>query len=381
MLHEFLTANRDELVARCVAKVASRPIPPPTSAELTHGIPLFLSQITATLRMEAAADINGSLKVSGSNPEQSPTKTEIGEAATQHGNELQRKGFTVDQVVHDYGDLCQAITELAVEHAAPITAAEFRTLNRCLDNAIADAVTRFGSQREQAIRDRATADTNERLGFLAHELRGKLNVARLALEAMRRGTVGTTGATGTVLDRTLLSMRDIIDRSFAEVRLGVGLPPRRERILIGRLVEDVQIFAGMEAAAKGLTLSVRAGEPGLAVEADRHTLMSALSNLLQNAIKFTPTGGRIALGVHASARRVQIDVGDECGGLPEGETDGLFSPFAQRGSDHTGLGLGLSISRRGVEANDGKLSVRNRPGKGCVFTIDLPLQRLEDRRG
>jgi signal transduction histidine kinase len=381
MLYEFLTSNRDELIARCVAKVAMRPIPPPTSLELTHGIPLFLGQITETLRFEAIPDMNGSRKVSGvSHPDRSPTATEIGAAATEHGNELQRKGFTVDQVVHDYGDLCQAITELAVERAAPITATEFGTLNRCLDNAIADAVTRFGSQREQAIRDRAAADTNERLGFLAHELRGKLNVARLALEAMRRGTVGTTGATGTVLDRTLLAMRDTIDRSFAEVRLGVGLPPHRERILIGPLVEDVQIFAGMEAAAKGLTLAVRPGEAGLAVQADRPTLVSALSNLLQNAIKFTPTGGRIALTVHASGSRVLIEVGDQCGGLPEGDHDALFSPFAQRGSDRTGLGLGLSISRRGVEANDGTLSVRNRPGKGCVFTIDLPLQPLENRR-
>ncbi|HEV8510313.1 MAG TPA: HAMP domain-containing sensor histidine kinase, partial [Gemmatimonadales bacterium] len=311
MLHEFLTSNRDELITRCVAKVATRPIPPPTSAELTHGIPLFLGQITATLRMEATSDMNGSRKVSGvSNPGRSPTSTEIGEGATQHGNELQRKGFTVDQVVHHYGDLCQAITELAVERDVPITAAEFGTLNRCLDNAIADAVTRFGSQREQAIRDRATADTNERLGFLAHELRGKLNVARLALEAMRRGTVGTTGATGTVLDRTLLAMRDTIDRLFTEVRLGVGLPPQRERILIRRLVEDVQIFAGMEAAAKGLTLAVRSGEPGLTVEVDRQTIVSAVSNLLQNAIKFTPTGGRIALSVHASASRVLIEVAD-----------------------------------------------------------------------
>jgi signal transduction histidine kinase len=332
--------------------------------------------------MEAISDMNGSRKVSGiSNPERSPTKTEIGEGATEHGNELQRKGFTVDQVVHDYGDLCQAITELAVETAAPITAAEFGTLNRCLDNAIADAVTRFGSQREQAIRDRATSDTNQRLGFLAHELRGKLNVARLAVEAMRRGTVGVKGATGTVLDRTLLAMRDIIDRSFTEVRLGVGLPPHRERILIGPLVEDVQIFAGMEAAAKGLTLAVRPGEPGLAVQADRPTMVSALSNLLQNAIKFTPTGGRISLSVRTSASRALIEVADQCGGLPSGDLDELFSAFAQRGRDRTGLGLGLSISRRGVEANDGKLSVRNRPGKGCVFTIDLPLQQLEDRRG
>jgi signal transduction histidine kinase len=375
MLHEFLTANRDELVARCAAKVARRPIPPATPALLMHGIPLFLSQITETLRRDAASDAPASRRISGArDPGQTPTATEIGQTAAQHGDELQRKGYTVDQVVHDYGDLCQAITELAVEQAAPIDATEFQTLNRCLDNAIADAVTEFGSQRERSIRDWAAQDTNERLGSLAHELRGKLNVARLAVEAIKRGTVGVAGATGAILDRTLLAMRDIIDRSFAEVRLGAGLSPHRERILIQSLFEEVQIFAGLQASAKGLALAVRPGETGLAINADRHTIASAVSNLVQNAIKFTPTGGHISMSVHAAKGRVLIEVADECGGLPSGDSKELFRPFVQRGGHRTGLGLGLSISQRGIEANDGKLYVRNRPGKGCVFTVDLPLQ-------
>lgn len=374
MLHEFLTANRDELIARCAAKVAKRPVAAPTDAEVTHGIPLFLLQITETLRMEAASDETGSRRISGPmDPGKTPTATEIGESAAEHGEELQRRGFTIDQVVHDYGDLCQAVAELAVEQSAPIAVTEFRTLNRCLDNAIADAVTRFDSKHERSIRAWAAQDTNERLGFLAHELRAKLNVARLAVEAVKRGTVGIAGATGAILDRSLLAMRDIIDRSFAEVRLGAGLSPHRERILIRVLFEEIQIFAGLQASAKGLALVVRPGAAGLAIDADRHTIASALSNLLQNAIKFTPTGGRISMSAHASADRVMIEVGDQCGGLPSGAADELVRPYAQRGTDRGDLGFGLSISRRGVEANDGKLFVRNRPGKGCVFTVDLPL--------
>src|SRR5438045_9318904 len=88
-------------------------------------------------------------------PGKTPTATEIGEGAAEHGDELHRKGFTIDQVVHDYGDLCQAITELAVEQGAPIAVTEFRTLNRCLDDAIADAVTRFGDEHEESIKDRS----------------------------------------------------------------------------------------------------------------------------------------------------------------------------------------------------------------------------------
>lgn len=374
MLHEFLTKNKADLIARCQAKVAKRPSPPPTAAELKFGIPLFLSQIIKTLRLEAASDMKGSSKVSGtSEPDASPAPTEIGESAAQHGEELQRKGFTVDQVVHDYGDLCQAVTDLAVEQNAPISADEFRTLNRCLDNAIADAVTQFGTHREQSITNRAAQDTNERLGFLAHELRGKLNGARLAVDAIKRGTVGVAGATGAVLERSLLAMGDIINRSFVEVRLGAGLAQSHELISIAELFEEVQVFAGMEANAKGITLTVEPVEPALAVTADRHTLGSALSNLLQNAVKFTATGGQVVLSARPSADRVVIEVEDTCGGLPEGDSALMFRPFERRSIDRTGLGLGLSISQRGVEANGGKLDVRNKPGTGCVFVMDLPL--------
>lgn len=373
MLHEFLTMNRDNLVARCRAKVARRPIPPPTTAELTFGIPIFLNQIIKTLRMEETSDALGSTRVSGaSDPTGVPGQSEIGTSAAQHGDELHRQGFTVDQVVHDYGDLCQAVTDLAVEEGTPITPNEFRTLNRCLDNAIADAVTEYGSQREQTITARAAQDTNERLGFLAHELRGKLNGARLALDAIKMGTVGISGATGAILERSLLAMRDIIDRSFTEVRLVAGLSQPQERVAIGSLFEEVQVFAGMEAKAKGIALTVRPVEPALAVHADRHTLGSALSNLLQNAVKFTPAGGHVALSARASADRVVIEVEDECGGLPVGDPALMFRPFERRSIDRTGLGLGLSISQRGVEANGGKLDVRNAPGTGCAFIIDLP---------
>ena len=72
----------------------------------------------------------------------------MGVTATAHGKDLLTLGYSVDQVVHDYGDLCQAITDLAFERDAPFAIDEFRTLNRCLDNAIADAVTEFSFQRE-----------------------------------------------------------------------------------------------------------------------------------------------------------------------------------------------------------------------------------------
>ena len=101
-------------------------------------------------------------------------------------------------------------------------------------------------------------------------------------------------------------------------------------------------------------------------------ISAAVVNLLRNALKFTPSSGRVALIAKSAKDRVVIEVADECGGLPSGNIEELFNPFEQRSADRTGVGLGLSISRRGVEANGGKLSVKNRPGEGCSFIIDLP---------
>ena len=74
----------------------------------------------------------------------------MSKSALMHGHDLLLQGFTVSQVVHDYGDVCQSITELAVETNAPISTDDFRLLNACLDNAIAGAVTEYGRERHEA---------------------------------------------------------------------------------------------------------------------------------------------------------------------------------------------------------------------------------------
>jgi hypothetical protein len=140
-MHAFLSNNRDELISRCKAKVAQRPKRAATAEQLANGVPLFLEQLTRTLEAEVQGDVGKSLRISGASGGGATTLSEIGISAAEHGKRLLELGFTVDQVVHDYGDLCQAITDLAVERDAPFSVDEFRTLNRCLDNAIADAVT------------------------------------------------------------------------------------------------------------------------------------------------------------------------------------------------------------------------------------------------
>jgi signal transduction histidine kinase len=375
MLHQFLSKNRDELIARCRAKAASRPAPRPTEGELRYGIPLFLTQLIDALRVEETHGTGAARTVSFALSEIQATSrgSDISRGAAQHGNELLRKEFTVDQVVHDYGDLCQAVTEMVVEQNATVTADEFRTLNRCLDDAIADAVAEFVRQRDQFVADESTRTTNERLGYFAHELRNLLHTAMLAVTAIKKGDVGLSGATGGLLDRSLIGLRDLVDRALVEVRLTAGIPERRERMPVGQFIEEIQIAAALDATTRGVQLAVSPVDNGLVIDADRQILAGAVSNLLQNALKFTRAHGHVYLKAHTAAGRLLIEVEDECGGLPVGAAEELFRPFEQLNAQRTGLGLGLAISRRGVEANGGRLTVRNVPGKGCVFTVDIPM--------
>lgn len=363
MLHEFLQTNRLELMRRCRAKVAARPSPIPTAIEISHGVPVLIDQLIEMLRAENTA--------TPSSPP-GPSTSAIDGSATKHGAELLRRGYTVDQVVHDYGDLCQAVTELAQEVHAPIKVEEFHTFNRCLDSAIAEAVSEFGRQRDRVVLVEGIKTLNQQLGGLAHELRNLLNTGMLAYSAIKGGHGAVAGATGAVLDRSFRDLRHVIDRALADVRLTAGLETVHESTPLDVVLEEVRVAAQLDATARniGFTMSV---EPGLSVATDSQMLSSALANLLQNAFKFSRAGGHVSLAARVVAGHVLIEIADQCGGLPPGKAEELFLPFTQRSDNRSGLGLGLSISRRAVEANGGTLTVRDMPGTGCVFTIDLPL--------
>lgn len=353
MLHEFIVRNRDEIIRRCRAKVASRSVPPPTPAEIDHGVPVFLDQLCDALRFGVTM------------------RPEIGLSAVRHGHDLLLQGFTVSQVVHDYGDICQAITELAVELNASISTDDFRTLNRCLDDAIAGAVTEYGRERNQSSIDGESARGNERLGFFIHEMRNLISTASYAFEVLQTGNVGVGGSTGKVLQRSLAAQRELISRSLSEVRITQGAQ-NLEPFPVARFIEDIASSAGLEADARGIRLTVVCVDDGATIDADRQVLASVVTNLLQNAFKFTKPATTVTLRVGASAERVLIEVEDECGGLPSRGANDLFRPFEQRGADRSGLGLGLAFSRWAVEANHGRIYTRNLPERGCVFIVDLP---------
>lgn len=356
VLYEFITSEKNEILARAREKVTARLWPAVSTDELDQGLPLFLTQLAETLRLKAT-------------PEPFPAAA-IGASAELHGAELLAKGFTVAQVVHDYGDICQAITSTAVEKKVAISSEDFQTLNLCLDNAIAGAVTEFSRQREQALGD----GDAEQLGYLTHELRNLLSTAILSFAAVKSGKVAPGGSTAAITERSLMGMRDILDTTIAEVRLEAGTHESK-KLSVARLLDNAEGAASLEAAQREIGLTFADPPPAeVAVHADSQLLSSALSNLLQNAFKYTIAHGHVAVRTSVNNGLVSIEVEDECGGLPEGNAEALFTPFGpRRGKDRTGLGLGLDISRKALKACGGDIRVRNLPGKGCVFSIELPL--------
>lgn len=372
MMYNFLSNNRDDLIARCKVKVALRPLRNASACQLSNGIPMFLDQLIRTLEAEQTGGPEAGELISGASGGAGSVVSEIGVSATAHGKELLRLEYTVDQVVHDYGDICQAITDLAFERDAPFEVDEFRTLNRCLDNAIADAVSEFSFQRDAAATLRQTTEINQRLGFLMHELRNSLNSAVMATGAIKTGNLSLSGATGAVLSRSHTAMARLIDRSLSEVKIQGAVPDPHLLFSLAEFIDEAKATGQLEATYRGSTLIVQQVDEVLALDGNRELMLAALANLLSNAFKFTLPNTEVTLAAYAQGERILIEVKDCCGGLPQGNAERMFIPFTQRNSDQTGIGLGLSIARQSVIADGGTLTVRNLPGEGCVFTMNLP---------
>jgi signal transduction histidine kinase len=354
-LYEFIIQQKHDILALARAKILERKWPAVSPHEVENGLPTFLNQLAETLRLRSATEPF--------------SNTAIGTTAGMHGGEALAEGYSVAQVVHDYGDLCQAITETAVRKAVAISSEDFQTLNLCLDNAIAGAVTEFSRQREETLGD----EEAERLGYLTHELRNLLSTAMLSFAAVKSGRVPVAGSTGAIIERSLGGMRDLINTAISEVRLAAG-NQEPKRISLARFLRDVEGAAALQAAQREMNVSFSRAPEDLMVLADPQLLSSAFFNLLQNAFKYSVPHGQVTVRVIHADPVVSIEVEDECGGLPEGNAEELFTPFgARRGKDRTGLGLGLNVSRKAVKAFGGDIRVRNLPGKGCIFGIELPV--------
>lgn len=221
-LHEFVFSNRNELIQRCIGKVALRPVPLKIRAILDHGVPMFLEQLVDELRHEVTQPSN----TAESGP--TPIPPGISRSAALHGAEMLREGYSIDQVVHDYGDVCQSITELAMERRMPIETDDFRVLNRSLDNAIAGAVTAFSQGKQTSIDEQA--DTlSQRLNTFCDDQQRLVDIALRSYAAIKTGNVGITGATGALLANALDELRSLGETTLPEIcRESTKATPARE---------------------------------------------------------------------------------------------------------------------------------------------------------
>ncbi len=380
MLHEFLVKHEKEILAAAEKKTLELAGVRSNSDQLKKGLPIFYKQLLAALKLvvdnlKVDADENkpAMAKAALQNDETGvviasthPEEAEIATEAGIYGAELLRLGYTLSHVVHAYGSMCQAITKVAIKKNVAITSQEFNDLNRCLDVAIAGAVTTF----QNLLNAQVSHQEVEHIGQLAHELRNALGTVVMSLDVIKDGAFGFKGNTGQVLDRGLQRMEELIGRALTEVRLRVEPKVIPESVNLLLLVDQIVLTAGFEARSKNQTLDIKIN-PEFFVKADRQLMYSAVSNLIQNAIKYTCDGGLIQVRSVINKENVIIEVEDECGGLPNTKVD-LFKAFEQQNENRTGLGLGLTIAQRAIKLNHGSIDVRNLPGKGCVFKIALP---------
>lgn len=214
--------------------------------------------------------------------------------------------------------------------------------------------------------------------FFAHELRNLLGTASLAFTATKLGNLSLTGATGSILERSLKNMERLIADSIEDVRVIGSGSIVLEAFSLADFIAEIYAAAALSASAYRCSFRVGAVDADLALSGTRDLLLAAVANLLQNAFKFTQEGTEVLLTAYALGDRILIDVRDNCGGLGEGVAESMFLPFSQSGKDRTGIGLGLTIAQQSVQANGGTLSVHDLPEVGCVFTISLPRHVLPD---
>jgi signal transduction histidine kinase len=348
-LHEFISNNRREILRLCVQKITEQS-PASNEEELAADFQAVIDEIVRALQRDAGLAVDSPL------PDRS-------DAATTHGARRQRGGFAVDKIARDFGTISHSVGELATAAGLGFGGREYQVFDACVDAAIASALEQFSNQARRQHED----DTAQKLGFLAHELRNALSSARLSFLMLKGGQVGIHSKTADILERALRRLENLIGRTLLEVRLQAGKKPELSRMRVVELFTEVVETTVPE---RDIRVTVEAGET-LEVDVDEVLMVSALSNLLQNAYKFTKRGGQITLRARVDKGLVLLEVQDQCGGLPRGKHDELFKPYVQQGQNRTGLGLGLAITQEAVAAHNGELSVQDFPGEGCIFRVKL----------
>jgi signal transduction histidine kinase len=348
-LHEFMKNNRAELL-RLVVLQLKRDAPDRPEEELAADLGRFIDEVADAVRTR---DERGD----GAARQSSPSVY-----AARLGHERYQKGYPIGQTAKTLSALSVAVGELGGRESLAFAADEYRNFNETIDEAVATAIEQYAKDE----RDQHSV-TSRQLGFVAHEFRNAASSGKMAFQMLERGQVAMQGRTAEIVRRSFRRMEKLAEKTFFFLRANEGAPPSLKPVPLAPLLRDIE---GSSVLERNIDIVVDVDD-AVSVLADEELLTSAISNLVQNAIKFSHDDAHVLVRARRNGASVLIEVEDECGGLPPGTVEELFEPFVRKGSDRRGAGLGLAITQQAVHRLLGEMSVRDVPGHGCVFAIRL----------
>jgi signal transduction histidine kinase len=260
-----------------------------------------------------------------------------------------------------------------------------KTFAQLLAHSVGNAMARARIfEREQAARRDAESmarASEDVLGVVAHDLRNPLGVVSMAVQMLREADLTQPEREKflAAATRALYQMNGLIGDLLDVMRLKTGhLSLETEVVRVATALEEAAESVRHLAVKRGLTLAVENRGMPLRVHADRGRLAQVLGNLLDNAVKFTPEGGRIELRARSEDDEVVFEIADTGPGMSAEVQAHLFERFWQASrADRRGLGLGLTIAKGIVEAHGGRIWVDSELGKGSRFYFTLPAVKAE----
>lgn len=223
----------------------------------------------------------------------------------------------------------------------------------------------------------ASSTRREVLNAVAHDLRDPLNAILLALGPLEAPNVDATRVARSVavVRRQAARMSRLLEDLLDTARIEVGvLPIELEAVDMKALIVEVAADFAVQAEDAGVSLDVDVPQGLPQVQGDRVRLIQAFSNLISNALKFTPRGGRARLAAQHEGEVLRLQVSDTGCGIEGPQLEKVFDPFWQANPRQgNGSGLGLHIVRGIAESHGGAIRVRSSRGAGATFEIDLPL--------
>jgi signal transduction histidine kinase len=226
---------------------------------------------------------------------------------------------------------------------------------------------------------------DEFMAVISHDLRTPLNV--IAINAARLAKVVPDGEGADQIRRMCVQIEDAARRvgrmvddlldaeRMALAKLRLPSRPGDLRVLAREAIDLVSPLV----EAQGVSLAATLPEDPIVANFDRDRMLQVFSNLLSNAVKFTPKGGLVQLAMEANDGLIRVSVSDTGPGIPAEQHERVFRRFTQVGRGQGGVGLGLYIARRIVEAHGGRIGLVSRPGEGSTFFFTLPRGKKIER--